>query len=208
MEVHLDIFPAPREIEARASVIIELEKWHAGDELGSFFGVLLDFVERILILDAVVESFAEADLVAKVGPVFLTHFGYFGKGGFAGNCEIVIPDAINGEIVIIPEFAFVLGTIGGDGGVARVLRAGFAVLIKEVGKADFDKDVVLFDVFLEFVLMLNDGVFEGDTIRAKKIRIDNKVILGVGVTDGHLGVPNFFRVGGGFWCHAKSDGGN
>lgn len=105
-------------------------------------------------------------MLADVDPVVFANARHLRKGGFAGSFKVVIPDAGNGEIVIIPEFAFFFGTVAAKGGVAGVDRIGFAVFIKKIGKANFVKNVVFFEVFFEIFFVLDDGVFEGDTIWA------------------------------------------
>ena len=195
MEVHFDVFPAPREVEARAGVVVEFEIRHAVSEFGGFFGILLDFVERVLILDTVVKLFAEADLMTDFDPVILAEAVHLREGGFAEVFEEIVPDAGDSEIVIIPEFTLRFGAISGDGRVAGVDRIGFAKFVEEVRETYFDEDVVFFDVFLEFVFVLDDGVFEGNTVRADEIRVNNEVVFGIHVANGHLFIPNFVGVG-------------
>ena len=122
--------------------------------------------------------------------------------------EVIIPDASDGKIIIIPEFTLRFGAVGCDGRIARVDRIGFAKFVEEVRETYFDEDIVFFDVFLEFVFVLDDGVFEGDTIRADEIRINNKIVFSVHVANGHLLVPDFVGIRGLFGRHAKSYGGN
>ena len=69
MEVHFDVFPTPGEVETGAGIIVEFKIGHATDEAGGFFGVFLDFFEGVLIFNAVVEFFAEADSMTDISPV-------------------------------------------------------------------------------------------------------------------------------------------
>ena len=70
----------------------------------------------------------------------------------------------------------------------------FAKFIEEVREANLDENVVFGDIFLEFVFVLDDGVFEGDTVRANKIRINNEVIFSIYIAGGRLFIPNFFGI--------------
>ena len=134
-------------------------------------------------------------MFADVDPVFFVNFGHFGEGGFAEIFEIVAPNGGDGSIIIVPEFAFVAGAIGGDGGVARVDGLGFAIFVEEVGEANFEEDVVFFDVFLESVFVFDDGVFKGDAIGADEVGVDDEIVFGFEIADGHLFVPDLFGVG-------------
>lgn len=69
MEVHLDIVPTPIERETGASVIVEFEIRHTVDEFGGFGGVGNDFIEGLVIFDAIFEIFAKTNLFAEVNPV-------------------------------------------------------------------------------------------------------------------------------------------
>ena len=53
--------------------------------------------------------------------------------------------------------------------------------------------------------MFDDGVFEGDTIGTDKVRVDDEVVFGFEITDGHAFIPDFFGVGG-FGSHTGDDG--
>ena len=55
--------------------------------------------------------------------------------------------------------------------------------------------------------MFDDGVLEGDTVRTHEVGIDDEIVLGLGVADSHLGVPNAFGIGG-LTIHAGCDSGN
>ena len=195
MEVHFDVFPAPREVEARAGVVVEFEIRHAVSEFGGFFGILFDFIERVLIFDAAIKFFAEADLMTNFDPVILAEAAHLREGGFAEVFEEIVPDAGDSEIVIIPEFTLRFGAVGGDGRVAGVDRIGFAKFVEKVRETDFNEDVVFFDVFLKFVFVFDDGIFESYTVRANEIRVNDEVVFGIYVADGHLFVPNFISVG-------------
>ena len=105
-------------------------------------------------------------MLADVDPVVFANARHLRKGGFAGSFKVVIPNAGNGEIVIIPEFAFFFGTVAAKGGVAGVDRIGLAIFVKEVGEADFVEDVVFFEIFFKIFFVLDNSVFEGDTIWA------------------------------------------
>ena len=118
MKIHLDVFPAPREVETRTGVIVEFEIRHATCEFGGFFGVFHDFVERLIVFNTGDKGVAEADFFTDLNPVIFVETTHFGGGTFAGTLEVIIPDAGNGEVVIIPETVFVFGTVGGNGGVA------------------------------------------------------------------------------------------
>lgn len=72
--------------------------------------------------------------------------------------------------------------------------ATFAKFIEEVREANFDENVVFGDIFLEFVFVFDDGVFEGDTVRTNEIRINNKVIFSIYVAGGRLFIPYFFGI--------------
>lgn len=111
-------------------------------EFNGFFGIFLDFFERLVVFNAIFKTIAEASLFANVDPVRFAQFGDTRKGGFAGGGEVIIPNSSDGEVVVIPEFAFIFGAIGGDGGVARIDRVGFAVFVEEIGEADFVEDVI------------------------------------------------------------------
>ena len=175
--------------------------------MGGFFGGGDDFVERGLVFDARFEGVTEADFFADFDPVILTELGHFGEGGFAEVFEVIAPDARDGGIVVVPEFAFVSGAVGGDGGVAGMDGVGFAVFVEEVGETDFDEDVVFGDVVLEIFFVLNDGVFEGDAVGTDKVGVDDEMVFGVGVADGGLRVPDFAS-GGGASRHTGDNGGD
>ena len=64
----------------------------------------------------------KANFLADANPVIFAEFSHIGEGGFAGSLEIIIPDGGEGEIVIIPEFTFVFGAIGGESGVTGANR--------------------------------------------------------------------------------------
>ena len=119
-----------------------------------------------MVFDTRIKFVAEADLVADVGPVILVESLHLRKGGFAKILEIIIPNATDGEVIIIPKLAFVFGAVGGDGGIAGVNWVGFSILIEEVGKTNFDEDVVFLDVFLKLIFVFDDSIFEGDTVGA------------------------------------------
>ena len=104
--------------------------------------------------------------MADVGPVIWFEVFHFREGRFAEVFEIIVPNATNSKIIIVPEFAFVFGTIGGHSRIARMDRVRLAVFIEKVGETYFDENVVFFDVFLEFVFVFDNGVFEGDAVRA------------------------------------------
>ena len=72
---------------------------------------------------------------------------------------------------------------------------GFTVFVEEVGEAYFEKNVVIFDVLLEFCFVFDDGVVEGDTIGANYIGINDVIVFGVRVTHGGCDVPNFVGMG-------------
>lgn len=55
--------------------------------------------------------------------------------------------------------------------------------------------------------MFYNGVLEGYAVGADDVRINDEIILGVDVANGHLFVPDFFGVGG-FTIHAGDDGGD
>ena len=129
-----------------------------------------------------------------------------GEGGLAGILEIVVPDGGDGEVVVVPEFAFILSAIGGDGGIFGVDGVSLAVFVEEVGETDFEEDVVILEVLLEFLFMLDDGVLEGDTVWADNVGIDDEVILGFGIADGHSLVPDHFAIGW-FVVHTGNNGG-
>ena len=85
---------------------------------------------------------------------------------------------------------------------------GFTKFVEEVGEADFDEDVVCFDVSLEVVLMFDDGVFKGDTVRTNEIGVDDEVIFSIHVANGGLFVPDFVGVIGGFRSHTDDNSSN
>ena len=68
IEVHLDVFPAPREVETGGDVVVELEIGHAVDVFGGFFGDFFDFVYGFFVFDAILEVATEADFFAEVDP--------------------------------------------------------------------------------------------------------------------------------------------
>ena len=104
-------------------------------------------------------------MLTNVDPVIFIDAGHFGNGGFAETFKIIVPDSGDGFVVIIPEFAFLFGTVSGDGGIAGVDGVGFAEFVEEIGEADFVENIVLFDIFFKIFLVFNHGVFKGDTIR-------------------------------------------
>ena len=138
MEVHLDVFPAPGEREARIGVTIKFEIGHTVDELGGLAGISNDFFEGFVIFDAGNKIVIEVDLLAELNPIIFVDLVELGEGGFAESFEIIVPDGSDGEFVVIPEFAGFLGAVGGFGGVARVDGFGFAVFVEEVGEPNFD----------------------------------------------------------------------
>ena len=160
---------AGSEVKARAGEIVELEVGHAVGELGGFFGVFLDFWDGFVALDAASELFAEASFFADIDPVIFAEARHLGSGGFAGAFEVIVPNGGDGEVVEVPEFVFVFGAVGGFGGVARIDGVSFAVFVEKIREADFDEDVVFFDVFFKVVFVFDDGVFKGDTIGTNEI---------------------------------------
>ena len=105
MEVHFDVFPTPREVEAGGGVVVEFEIRHTIGEFGGFFGVLFDFIERVLVFNTIVKLFAKADLMSDFNPVVGSEAIHLRESGFAEVFEIIIPNVSDGEIVVIPEFA-------------------------------------------------------------------------------------------------------
>ena len=81
-----------------------------------------------------------------------------------------------------------------------------AVFVEEVREADFDQNVVLFDVFVEFLFVFEDGVLEGDAVGADDVGVDDEVVFGVEVADGGLLVPDFVGIWG-LLVEANDDGG-
>ena len=161
-----------------------------------------------MVFDASFERFAEADLVTDLDPVVLLEVFHFTESGFAEIFEIIIPNTGDSEVVIIPEFAFLLGAVGGDGRVAGMNRVRFTIFIKKIRETDFDEDVVLFDILMEFVFVLDDGVFKGDAVRADEIGVNDEEVFGIWITDSHFGIPDFFGIGDFPWSHAEGDGGD
>lgn len=53
--------------------------------------------------------------------------------------------------------------------------------------------------------MFDDGVFEGNTVGADEIGIDDEVVLGFEIADGHTLIPDFFGIGG-LGGHTGDDG--
>ena len=143
-EVGFDVFPSAVHGEAGWGVAVEFEGGEAGDEFAGFFGVGFDLLERGLIFDTLSKIVAETDLLAHFDPVGLAEFGHLGEGGFAVVFEIIVPDCGDGEVVIIPEFAFVFGAVGAESGVTGANRVGFAVFVEEVRETDFEENVVVF----------------------------------------------------------------
>ena len=138
MEVHQNIFPAPREVEARTGVAVEFEVGHTVGEFGGLFGILFDFGEWVVVFDARLEGATKPDLLADVNPIVLAEAAHLGNGRFACIFEIIFPDSADGEVVIIPKFAFVFSAISSNGGITGVDGAGLAVLIEKIGEADLD----------------------------------------------------------------------
>ena len=204
-EVGFDVFPSAVHGEAGWGVAVELKGGETGDEFGGLFGVLFDFFERSFIFDAFSEAVAEADFFADIDPVGFAEFGHGGEGGFAVVFEVIVPDGGDGEVVVIPEFAFVFGAVGTKGGMTGADGVGFAIFVEEVGKADFKENVVIFDILFEFFFVLNDGVVEGDAVGADDIRVDDIIVLGVGVTHSHGLIPDFLTIRW-FDVHAGDDG--
>ncbi len=157
---------------------------------------MLDFGEGFVVIDAIFESFAKADGFAEVDPVGFVDIGHFGDAGFATALEKVVPDAGDGFVIIVPEFAFVFGAISAQSRIAGVDGGGFAVFVEKVREANFEQNVVFGEIFLEFLFVLDDSVFESNTIRADKVGIDDEIIFGVEIADGHLFVPDHFGVAG------------
>ncbi len=166
----------------------------------------MDFGERLVVFDTGSEFFIETNFLAEINPVFLVELGHLREGGFAGLFKVVVPNSGNSEIVIIPEFAFVAGTVRSNGGILGIDGVGFTVFVEEVGEADFEEDVIIFEILLELFFVFDDGVFEGDTIWADNVGIDDEVILSFRVTDGHGFVPHFVAVTW-FGVHTGNDGG-
>ena len=65
---------------------------------------------------------------------------------------------------------------------------------------------MFFDIFLEFVFVFDNGIFKSDTVRADNVGIDDEIVLGFGVANGHGGIPDFLSIGW-FGIHAGNDGG-
>ena len=84
-------------------------------------------------------------------------------------------------------------------------RVGFAVFVKKVGKANFEEDVVIFEVLLEFFFVFDNGVVESDTVRTDNIGVNNEIVFGVGVAHGHGLIPDFFAIRW-FDVHASNNG--
>lgn len=116
-----------------------------------------------------------------------------------------MPDGGNGVAIVFPELAFVFGAVGGDGRVVGVLGLELAIAVKEVRKAYFEKNVIFFYVFFEFVFMLDDSVLKGDTIWTDNVGVSVEIIFSVFVPDGHFFEPNLAR-GGSLDSHAGDDG--
>ncbi len=171
-------------------------------------GDIFDFGEFFFVFDAFFEFAAEADGFADFDPVVGGEAGHVGNAGFAVCLEEIVPDGRNGEIVVVPEFAFVAGAVGGFGGVAGVDGTSFAVFVEEVGEADFEKDVVFGEVVFEILFVFDGGVFEGDTVRADEVGVDDVMILGVGIAYGHAIIPDFFFFDGRLRCSADDDTGD
>lgn len=91
--------------------------------------------------------------------------------------------------------------------MTRVFSVSFAVFIEEVGKPDFDYDIMVLDVSLKFFFILDDSVLECYTIRADEVGIDDEVVFGFDIPHCHILIPDFFGVG--WLCgDACDDGGN
>ncbi len=146
-------------------------------------------------------------MFAEVDPIFFAAGGHFGDSGFAGCFVIVVPDVGNGVVVIVPEFALVSSTVGGDGGVTGADGIGLAEFVEKIGEANFEKDIVFGEVFLKVFFVFDDSVFKSDTIRADEVGVDDEIIFGFEVANGHLLVPDFFGVRR-FVVHAGGDGGD
>lgn len=54
--------------------------------------------------------------------------------------------------------------------------------------------------------MFDDSVFEGDTIRANDVGINDEIVFGFGITNGHGLIPDHFAIRW-FVVHAGDDGG-
>ena len=54
--------------------------------------------------------------------------------------------------------------------------------------------------------MFDDGVFESNTIGADEVGIDDEIIFGVEIADGHLLVPDHFGVAGLAVCASDNCG--
>ncbi len=119
IEVHFDIVPAPREVEAGRNVGIELEIGEAIDLLGHFGGDFRELGERLVVFDTRSEGIAEPEAVAEADPVIFAKFVKCGEGVFAVIFEVIVPDGGDGLFVVVPEFAFAFGAIDGFGGEAR-----------------------------------------------------------------------------------------
>ncbi len=168
---------------------------------------MLDLGEGLVVFDAIFESFTKTDGFTEIDPIGFVDIGHFGDAGFATTLEKVVPDAGDGFVIIIPELAFVFGAISAKGRVAGVNRGGLAVFVEEVREANLEQDVVFGEIFLELLFVFDDGVFESDTIRADEIGIDDEIIFGVEIAEGHLLVPDHFGVAGLAVC-ARDDRGD
>ena len=91
--------------------------------------------------------------------------------------------------------------------MARTNGVSFAEFVKKIRKANFEKDIVFGEVFLEVFFVFNYSVFKSDAIRADEVGIDDEVVFGFEVANSRLFVPDFFGVGR-FVVHAGNNGGN
>ena len=167
---------------------------------------MFDFFYWAVVSNTGSKLFTEADFFAEVNPVAFADRIKLRKGGLAEGFEIIIPDCSDSGAIIIPESAFVFGAVGGDGGIVRVDWARFAVAIKEIRQADFYQNVILLNIFFKAFFVFKDGILKSHAVRTHNIGINNKVIFGIKVSDGHIFVPDNLGIG---WLniHAGNNGG-
>ena len=74
-------------------------------------------------------SFSTQVVNSSPRPTFLPRLIQYFLSSFL---EIIVPDSSNGEVVVIPEFTFVLSAIRSNSGVFGVDWVGFTVFVEEV----------------------------------------------------------------------------
>ena len=195
VKIHEDVVPAPVLTEAGSGEVVELE---AGEALGGarrVGGGLLDVGDGLVVSKAILEGIAETNALPDDEPVVGGHvFDGFGGLAIADVLGVVVvPEGGEGGMVVIPEAVFTGGTVNGLGGSAGVFDA--IALIKHIGEADLEENVMLVKISEEFVPVVHHGTREDVAIGTHEVGIHDVVILGVEAANSGGFIPDLLANG-------------